>query len=181
MVQQRPTMFIFYPRASRSIAGGGSYSTRMAVRSPLTSTIPTAASTVKWRQAASTVEVHLPGADYIRSVRPWWGEPPNPRVLVLIWILIEVSPSSTCYPNLDLQPSRAMVPMLDSRISRCWDLAGVYSCIWIACRSRAVARVYGEGVHTVGATIACEPEVVPAPRKKGGDMSNSSASRRCTP
>jgi hypothetical protein len=50
------------------------------------------------------------------------------------------------------------VSNVSSRISRCQDLAGVYSCISITCRSRAAARVYGEGIHIVGLTVARDSE-----------------------
>jgi hypothetical protein len=57
--------------------------------------------------------------------------------------------------------------LVSSRISRCLDLAGDYSRIWIACRSWAIAWVEGERVRTVGATVAREPEATPASRKNG--------------
>jgi hypothetical protein len=50
---------------------------------------------------------------------------------------------------------------------------------WIVCRSRTLAQIEGEGVHTVGPVVAREPKAAPASRKNGGDASDSGASHRC--
>jgi hypothetical protein len=74
-------------RANRSLPDGGSLSTHMAVRSPLTSEIPTAVST---GYCGGSSPGSRPRRIHSTAVR--WA--PNPRVRVLALVLTENSPST---------------------------------------------------------------------------------------